>query len=75
VSGRRVIFICLDTQLVRRKPTIYILMIKKQAYIAPNTKIRTAELEAIICQSVAGSSFLHNQATVEDDSEDNDWGW
>lgn len=50
-------------------------MIKKQAYIAPNTKIRTAELEAIICQSVAGGSFLHNQATVEDDSEDNDWGW
>jgi hypothetical protein len=53
-------------------------MIKKQAYVAPNTKIRTAELEAIVCQSVqqqAGGGFGKTQATVEDDSEDNDWGW
>jgi len=53
-------------------------MKKKQAYVAPNTKIRAAELEAIICQSIptdAGGGFLHDQATIEDDSEDTDWGW
>ena len=66
MSDRKVVFICLDTQLVRRKPTIYILMIKKQAYIAPNTKIRTAELEAIICQSPNGFHYL-GAGTYEDE--------
>lgn len=72
MSGRKVVFICLDTQLVRRKPTIYILMIKKQAYVAPNTKIRTAELEAIICQSP--NAFHHLGAGTYEDEEINENG-
>ena len=41
-------------------------MIKKQAYVAPNTKIRTAELEAIICQSPNGFHYL-GAGTYEDE--------
>lgn len=47
-------------------------MIKKQAYIAPNTKIRTAELEAIICQSP--NAFHHLGAGTYEDEEINENG-